>query len=56
MYDVRSVEICDPLLMYPLEPLVLVEGKFDRDFLAEYFRIASPARVPEFRASPTTVI
>jgi hypothetical protein len=36
----------NPLLMYPLEPLVLVEGKFDRDFLTECFRIASPGRVP----------
>jgi hypothetical protein len=30
---------CDPLLMFPHEPAILVEGKFDRDFLNEGFRL-----------------
>jgi len=38
----------NPVLLYPLEPLVLVEGKFDRDFLFQCFsalRITQPPRI-----------
>ena len=38
----------NPILLCPLEPLVLVEGKFDRDFLQECFRnfrISHPPRI-----------
>jgi hypothetical protein len=38
----------NPVLLFPLEPLVLVEGKFDRDFLLECFhslRLSAPPRV-----------
>jgi len=38
----------NPLLLYPLEPAVLVEGKFDRDFLQECMRflaINNPPRI-----------
>lgn len=38
----------NPLLFYPLEPAVLVEGKFDRDFLQECMRslaISNPPRI-----------
>lgn len=33
-----------PLLYYPLEPLVLVEGMYDRVFLEEAFRVLRPSR------------
>ena len=38
----------NPVLLYPLDPLVLVEGKYDRDFLTQCFRvlrISDPPRV-----------
>lgn len=38
----------NPILLWPLDPLVLVEGKFDRDFLLQCFRalrVNSPPRV-----------
>jgi len=38
----------NPILLYPLEPIVLVEGKFDRDFLNQCFkasRFSNPPRV-----------
>lgn len=35
-----------PLLHYPLEPLVLVEGKYDADFLEEAFRILMVRKPP----------
>jgi hypothetical protein len=38
----------NPVLLCPLEPLVLVEGKFDRDFLFHCFRalrISQPPRI-----------
>lgn len=38
----------NPVLLFPLETLVLVEGKFDRDFLEQCFRalkIGNPPRV-----------
>lgn len=38
----------NPVLLFPLEPLVLVEGKFDRDFLLQCFRalrISQPPRI-----------
>jgi hypothetical protein len=38
----------NPVLLFPLEPVVLVEGKFDRDFLIQCFRalrIPQPPRV-----------
>lgn len=35
-----------PLLHYPLEPLILVEGKYDADFLAEAFRILMVRKPP----------
>jgi hypothetical protein len=38
----------NPLLMYPLEPLVLLEGKFDRDFATQptSFRTTQHALCP----------
>jgi energy-coupling factor transporter ATP-binding protein EcfA2 len=33
-----------PILYYPLDPVILVEGKFDRVFLEEAFRIMRPTR------------
>lgn len=37
----------DPILFYPLEPLVLVEGKFDRDFIESCNRVLG--NVPNYR-------
>ena len=36
----------NPVLLYPLEPLVLVEGKFDRDFLFHCFRALRISQLP----------
>jgi hypothetical protein len=36
----------NPVLLYPLDPLVLVEGKFDRDFLHQCFRALAVAHPP----------
>lgn len=36
----------NPLLLYPLEPAILVEGKFDRDFIQECMRILAINNVP----------
>jgi hypothetical protein len=36
----------NPVLLFPLEPLVLVEGKFDRDFLIQCFRALRISRAP----------
>jgi len=33
-----------PLLFYPLDPIVLVEGQFDREFLEESFKYLRPNR------------
>lgn len=33
-----------PILYYPLDPLILVEGEYDRVFLEEAFRLLRPAR------------
>lgn len=46
-----------PVLYWPLDPIVLVEGKHDREFLDEAFRFVRPARtirvvdLPELDAS-----
>lgn len=32
----------DPILMHPLEPLIIVEGKYDYDFLNQAFKILYP--------------
>lgn len=36
----------NPVLLFPLEPLVLVEGKYDRDFLNECFRALRTVHPP----------
>ncbi len=33
-----------PILLYPLDPIILVEGKCDREFLTEAFRFYKPRR------------
>lgn len=49
----------NPVLLYPLEPLVLVEGKSDRDFLVQCFRtlrLCEPPRVAcleELKSNPS---
>lgn len=34
------------LLLYPLDPVILVEGKYDRDFMLECFRINTVPNIP----------
>ena len=60
--DLGATHRMDPVLQYPLDAILLVEGKYDQDFLTQAFKILDPKlsdrlhvlQVPDLNPSETS--